>query len=158
MSDLSAAQVMTSPVLTVPEHWGLEQLASFFLDNNVSGAPVTDRSGQVIGVVSMTDIVRHGAMPAQLGEARDTHEYYLASSGRQFTDDEMQGLHIETSADVTTRDLMTPMLFQVAEDASVKDVADMMVRGGIHRVLVSRQKQVTGIVTALDLLKVLRDS
>lgn len=157
MNNLIAADVMTTPVLTVPDDWGMDQLASYFVDKNISGAPVTDATGHLVGVVSMTDIVRHSSMPLSQDEARDTHEYYLASSGRLYTDEEMEGFHIDTSSDATTRDLMTPMLFEVAEDTAVKDVADMMVRGGIHRVLVTNNKKVTGIVTALDMLKVVRD-
>jgi CBS domain-containing protein len=157
MKELTAAAVMTTPVITVADDWGIDKLATFFVDRNISGAPVTSAGGEVIGVVSMTDIVRHSSMPVGQGEARDTHEYYLASSGRQYTEEEMQGYHIENSSDFTVRDLMTPMLFQVAEDATVKEVADMMVRGGIHRVLVISKKKVIGIITALDMLKVLRD-
>ena len=157
MKKLTAADVMTTPVLTVPDDWELERLASFFVENNVSGAPVTDASGEVIGVVSMTDIVRHNSVPVREGQTQDTHEYYLASSGRQYSDEEMQGFHIQVSSGVTTRDLMTPMVFKVAEDASVQEVAGIMISGGIHRVLVSGKHQMLGIVTALDLLKVVRD-
>jgi len=157
MKNLTAADVMTTPVLTVPDDWELERLASFFGDRNVSGAPVTDASGEVIGVVSMTDIVRHNSVPVHEGQTQDTHEYYLATSGRQYTDEEMQGFHIQSASGVTARDLMTPMVFKVAEDASVQEVAGIMVSGGIHRVLVSRNHEVVGIVAALDLLKVVRD-
>ena len=52
---------------------------------------------------------------------------------------------------------MTPMLFDVPETATVQEVADMMVRGGIHRVLVTVEKKLVGIVSALDVLKVVRD-
>ena len=157
MIKLTVADVMTTPVMTVAEDWTLPALATFFIENNVSGAPVTSVTGELVGVVSMTDIVRHDSTPAQDGGARDTHEYYLASSGRRYTDEEMQGFHIENGSGVTARDLMTPMLFQVAGDATVQEVADMMVRGGIHRVLVTRHKKLMGIVTALDMLKVVRD-
>ena len=157
MTDLTVADVMTSPVLTVAEDWPLERLASFFLGNNVSGAPVTSPTGEVVGVVSMTDIVRHSSSPGQEGEDRGTHEYFLASTGRQFTDEEMQGFHIESESGVTARDLMTPMVFEVREDTPLQEVADMMVRGGIHRVLVTKAKKPTGIVTALDMVKIIRD-
>ena len=52
---------------------------------------------------------------------------------------------------------MTPMLFEVPETATVQEIADMMVRGGIHRVLVTSRKKLIGIVSALDILKVVRD-
>jgi len=89
MNNLIAADVMTTPVLTVPDDWGMDQLASYFVDKNISGAPVTDATGHLVGVVTMTDIVRHSSMPLSQDEARDTHEYYLASSGRLYTDEEM---------------------------------------------------------------------
>lgn len=157
MIDLTVADVMTSPVLTVAEDWPLDRLASFFLEHNVSGAPVTNPTGEVVGVVSMTDIVRHSSLHAQEGEDRGTHEYYLASAGRQFTYEEMQGYHIEPEGGVTARDLMTPMVFDIREDAPLQEVADMMVKGGIHRVLVTKTKKPTGIVTTLDMVKVIRD-
>ncbi len=69
----------------------------------------------------------------------------------------MQGFHIEPESGVTARDLMTPMVFEVREDTPVQEVADMMVRGGIHRVLVTKAKKPTGIVTALDMVKIIRD-
>ena len=49
---------------------------------------------------------------------------------------------------------MTPMIFRVDEDAGVKEIADMLIRGGIHRVFVTEGSKLTGIITALDLLKV----
>ena len=51
MTELTVADVMTSPVLTVEEDWSLERVASFFLENNVSGAPVTSPAGEVVGVL-----------------------------------------------------------------------------------------------------------
>lgn len=157
MADMTVAEIMTTPVLTASEDWTIEQLARFFIDNGVSGAPVTNQRGEAIGVVSITDIVRHDTVPVQEGQVRDTHEYFLASSGRQYSDEEMQGFRIEASSSVTTRDVMTPMVFSVAEDTRVQEVADMMVRGGIHRVIVTNDRKVRGIVTALDMLTIVRD-
>ena len=157
MVSLTVADIMTAPVLTVSEQWSIEQLARFFVDNGVSGAPVTNDQGEVTGVVSVTDIVRYGTAPVHEGQVRDTHEYFLASSGRQYSEEEMQGFRIEASSDVTTRDIMTQMVFSVSEQTTVQEVADTMVRGGIHRVIVTNDKKVRGIVTALDMLKIVRD-
>jgi CBS domain-containing protein len=49
------------------------------------------------------------------------------------------------------------MVFDVSENAPVQDVADTMIRGRIHRVLVTRDSELAGIITALDLLEVVRD-
>jgi len=52
---------------------------------------------------------------------------------------------------------MTPMIFEVTEDARVQDVAETMLKGNIHRVFVTRDKKLTGIVTTLDMMQVIRD-
>jgi CBS domain-containing protein len=158
MKNLTVAEIMTTPVLTVPEEWPLDRLASFFVDNHVSGAPVVVESGEIVGVVSMSDIVRHSSVPESREGSRDTHEYYLTHAGRRYTDEEMRGFRIEPEDQIAVRDLMTPMLFAVAEDASAEEVIDMTVTGGIHRVLVTREKRLTGIVTALGLLKAVRET
>jgi CBS domain-containing protein len=49
------------------------------------------------------------------------------------------------------------MIFSVSEDTSVQEVAETMLKGRIHRVFVTRENKLTGIVTALDMLKVIRD-
>jgi CBS domain-containing protein len=54
------------------------------------------------------------------------------------------------------RDIMTPMIFSVSEDTSVQEVAETMLKGRIHRVFVTRDNKLAGIVTALDMLKVIR--
>jgi CBS domain-containing protein len=49
------------------------------------------------------------------------------------------------------------MIFSVSENTSVQEVADVMLKGRIHRVFVTRDGRLAGIVTALDMLKVIRD-
>jgi len=53
---------------------------------------------------------------------------------------------------------MTPVVFQVAEEAGIDQVAETMVKGRIHRLFVTRNGEMVGILTAFDLLKVIRDA
>ena len=153
--DLTLADILTAPVKTVRKDWPLDRLATFLIDNHVSGAPVTTASGEVVGVVSMTDIVRHGSVPATAEDTDVAHEYY--SGGHTIAEHELHGFQVERDDAVTAGDLMTSMLFDLPESATVQQAADMMVRGGIHRVLVTADRKLVGIVTAHDLLKVIRD-
>ncbi len=157
MYNLTVADILTAPVLTVSEDWPLSRLRTFLVDNGVTGAPVTSESGEVVGVVSMTDIVRHCSVAGDQGPREEAHEYYVSNPGRGLGDHDLRGFQVELEDEVTVAELMTPMLFEVPETATVQDVADMMVRGGIHRVLVTTEKKLVGIVSALDVLKVVRD-
>ena len=149
--------IMISPVLAVREDWSIEELTEYLMANNVSGAPVESASGEVVGVVSMTDVVRYVNFPIQEQEAHDVHEYFLSSISRQYALEELQAFRVESETQITVKDLMTDMVFAVDEDATVQDAADIMVKGNIHRVFVTSGKQVVGIVTALDLVKLVRD-
>jgi CBS domain-containing protein len=54
-------------------------------------------------------------------------------------------------------DIMTPLVFSVAEDATVQEVAAAMITGRIHRVFVTRAGALVGIISAMDLLPLVRD-
>jgi CBS domain-containing protein len=157
MKSLTAKDIMTQEVLAARADWSLDRLAEFFADNNISGAPVIDKNETLIGVVSLTDMARHESFSsAGIGKG-DVHEFYYQELDSQYEREELATLRIRTESVTTVCDIMTPMLFAVDEETVVREVADTMVRGHIHRVLVTRDKKVTGIVTALDMLKIVRD-
>jgi CBS domain-containing protein len=52
---------------------------------------------------------------------------------------------------------MTPVVIDVAEDTPVREVAAKMIEGRVHRLFVTRDDKIRGIVTTLDMLKVIRD-
>ena len=57
----------------------------------------------------------------------------------------------------TVGEIMTPMVFEVAEDLPVQQVASTMVRGRIHRVFVTRERKIVGVITALDVLRLISE-
>jgi CBS domain-containing protein len=154
VNDMTAAQLMTRGVLTVDPEWSVERLMRFLSDNGISGAPVVGEEHKPIGVVSLTDIARNGAVTERAPD--NGLEYY-----RRLEDvlglEEMGHFHLETESRATVRDIMTPMVFAVDEDASVQEVAEMMITGRIHRVFVRQGNTLTGVVTSMDLLPLVRD-
>ena len=122
--------IMTKDVWSVRSDWSLEALSQFFFDKHVSGAPVVDHNDTLLGVVSITDLARSSTISPTA--EHETHDYYL-----------------------DTR--MTPMIFEVEEDTNVDEAANMMLKGRIHRVFVTRDKKVVGVVTTMDMLKVIGD-
>ena len=154
--DMTVSSVMRHEVLAVEAGWSLDQLADFLVNKSISGAPVTAADGQLVGVVSLTDIVRQSQLQDQSIDRDDTHDVYLYELERRMDRDELRELHVQYEAPVRVLDIMTPMIFSVSEDTSVQEVADTMLKGGIHRVFVTRDKKLVGIVTALDMLQVIR--
>ena len=133
------------------------RLAEFLVENGISGAPVITDEGTLIGVVSLTDIVRHDSMPQRDPQPHAVAEYYVMGLEGQFSEEEFASFRFDGTSDVTVRDIMTPTLFNVREDTSLAEVANLMIKGRIHRVFVTRGSVVVGLITALDMLKVIRD-
>ncbi|MGB5440822.1 MAG: CBS domain-containing protein, partial [Gammaproteobacteria bacterium] len=137
--------------------WPLDRLADFLVDNSISGAPVTAADGELVGVVSMTDLVRQNRVTGATSGPDTAHDVYLFELERHVSQEEIKLFHTQYESPVQVRDIMTPMIFEVSEDTRIQEVAETMLKGNIHRVFVTRDKKLTGIVTTLDMLQVIRD-
>ncbi|MEN8204543.1 MAG: CBS domain-containing protein [Pseudomonadota bacterium] len=154
---LTVNDVMQRDVLAVDADWPLDKLAGFLVDNSISGAPVTDADGELVGVVSLTDLVRHNSMTDKDTDTNNTHDVYLYELERHVSNEELRVFHTQYESPVQVREIMTPMIFKVSKEDSVQEVAETMLKGMIHRVFVTRKGKLKGIVTALDMLQVIRD-
>jgi CBS domain-containing protein len=153
---MKVSELMQREVLAAEADWSLERLADFLVDNGISGAPVVAAGDRLAGVVSLTDLVRQNRLQDQ-HPREDTHDVYLYDLERRMGREELREMHIQYESPVQVRDIMTPMIFSVSEDTGVQEVADTMLKGRIHRVFVTRDGKLSGIITALDMLQVIRD-
>jgi predicted transcriptional regulator len=157
MKYLTAKDVMNSNVISVPADWTIEELSQFLIDKAITGAPVKNEDGKLVGVVSLTDIVRHDSLAEVDLRADEPHDYYMHGWEDRLSPEDLTSFHIEDKPQALVRNIMTPMIFKVDENTSLPEVADTMIGGRVHRLLVTRGGKVVGIVTTLDLLKVIRD-
>jgi CBS domain-containing protein len=152
---VTAAHVMTREVLAVGADWSVERLVEFLTNHSISGAPVVSSARKPIGVVSLTDVARNGGL-GEHGSA-DAHGFYKNELSSLLARDEMRGLHVDAESSTTVGDIMTPLVFSVEEGAPVQEVAEAMITGRIHRVFVTRAGVLIGVVSAMDLLPLVRD-
>lgn len=135
--------VALHPDMTVPE--AQELLAR----RSVSGAPVVDSAGRILGVVSQNDLVRSAAHPDTAGE-----------KGMFFTSDEdfadLGATPVPPSA-TAVREVMTRRVYHVSRDTGVAVAANIMRERRIHRLLVTDRGVLVGVVTSLDLLRVVEE-
>lgn len=54
---MTAKDLMTTDIITVSPNMPIKQLAMTLIKNQISGAPVVDRKGKIIGIVSEADLV-----------------------------------------------------------------------------------------------------
>jgi CBS domain-containing protein len=151
---LRARDVMQTSVSSVAPDTPLAQVARLFVDDGIHGAPVVDETGRLLGVVSVTDLIRavdetHESGAASAVYFRDVLEYSGPdwSSAPQDFQDRLEQL--------TAGDVMQPSVVTVDEDTSVPEIAKRMRANGIHRVIVVRGEQLVGLISVLDLVGLL---
>ncbi len=127
------ADIMQAHVITVTPATPLVEFARIVAEDRISGAPVVQVDGRLVGLVSKTDLVeRMLADDPKFGMAADREN-------SKFDSREVQ-------------DIMSDSVLTVAENTPLADVAARMVDDHVHRVVVMRDDKIAGIVTSLDLL------
>lgn len=156
MKNLTAKDIMNSDVIVVADEMTVHELANFFTEKMISGAPVINKEGKLIGVVSLSDIVRNDAQRTAIVKRKHETDFYLDGWEDKLDEDDFQDLRLEEDDGLIVRDIMTPLIFKVAETTPISEMADIMIGGRIHRLIVTRDDQVAGIVSTLDMLKAIR--
>jgi predicted transcriptional regulator len=145
-----AKDIMNPNVLTVMDRMDLREAAKIFVDEGITGAPVVDELGNLLGVISQSDLVEYELAT----ERKLTVE---APFYRRPYDEALhhgRGFQIEELPTDTVKDVMTPFLVTVEEDTSIHEVAARMAKFGIHRlIVVDEDEQIRGIVTSMDVLR-----
>src|SRR6516164_1905321 len=138
--DLTAADLMTTPVRTIPQDTRLREAAHLLTRDRISGAPVVDADGRCIGVLSSSDFV---SWAGKDGNGKTIH--FIAPWGEM--------IDIDDSPDNEIRHYMTAQPVTVAPATPIGELAQKMVDAHIHRVLVVvDQSRPQGIVTSTDIL------
>ena len=146
--------LMNPDVMTVADEMTTDELARYLIEREISGAPVVDSQGHLIGVVSMTDIGRNMADASDVESSRSSSFYRDIAA--DFTLEDPGERYIEERA-TTVRDVMTPVIYQVTVTASVAEAARIMVDQHIHRLVVTQGKEPVGIITSMDVLKMVAE-
>ena len=154
MNTKTAKDVMTTPVLGVRPDMTARELATFLTDHQISGAPVLDSANRIVGVVTTTDLAEDDSDQGELSASRSDPGGDVREWEDRMNREDMRALHVEEAGRVVG-DIMTPAVYTVQEEAPVVMLARTMVAGRIHRLFVTRAGRVVGVVTSLDLLRLL---
>lgn len=150
----TARDVMTDWVVSVGPNSSLREVLHLFVSENIHGAPVVDDEGQLAGVITTSDLLRaqedeRDTALATIDYLRDVLEFSSPDWSGDVTDLQDR-LGVRTVADVMTKSVVS-----VPTDASVADVARCLRENQIHRVWVKDEGRLCGVVSTLDLMKVI---
>ena len=157
----SVGEIMTGEVLTVPDTMNASELALFLSEHEISGAPVVDASGALVGVVSTFDLARLASEDVDWsGESRQS--FYRTTPLDDEVMVELYGLSElaevpPEGSQTLVRDFMSTVIQTIDVGTPVPEVARLMRGSHYHRLLVTRDGALAGIVTSMDLLALLAE-
>ena len=151
---LLARDVMQTGVVTIDPEASLLDAYRLFVEEEISGAPVVDEDGRVLGVVSAHDLLRateeeRDTAVVQTSYFRDLAEFSGPDWGSVAQDFQ------DRLAERTVREVMTTGAIVVAPDASIPEVASTLRQHHVHRVLVAEDERLVGLISSFDLVALL---
>ena len=146
---LRAQDLMTQDPKSIDEDATIRESAAALTDARISALPVTNKNGELVGVLSRADIVRH---EGQRGD------FEVPTSdlkpGEADAAEAQRGSHAESTRRTPVKKIMTPSVYVVRPEANLASVVDQMLKRRVHRLYVIDSKGgLIGVVSALDLLR-----
>lgn len=157
LGTLTAADIMTRNVTVVRTNDTLATAVHTLRDAHVTGAPVVDEQGRLVGILSISDLVVR-PLSTEDGESVELPPVPLAHGVDRTTwdlFDQTAALDHSEAAD-TVADRMSKVVTAVTQDAPLVEVARAMCDGHWHRVpVVDGGESLQGIISTMDVLDAL---
>ncbi len=149
LSQILASEVMEKDIVTISGQASLQLAIQLMTDSRISGMPVTDAAGHLLGIVSIRDILEHFT---ENPEAQRPHRSFYDVALNSDQDFDRIDIDFEGEESATVSDVMTAEVYSVPADASLETVSRTMVDHRIHRVLVQDKDGHVGLIATLDVL------
>jgi CBS domain-containing protein len=152
----TAADLMTPNPISIRDMATVQEAIALLTDKGFSAAPVIDRAGKPVGVLSRADILVHDREKAEY--LPPAPEYYHKSDLALDSGEVLEeGFQVVAADPAVVKDMMTPVVFSVTPDAPAYRVVADMHELKVHRIfVVDRSGVLVGVISALDVLRHLR--
>lgn len=141
----TVSDIMSRKLVTVTPATSVDELMKLFAEKDITGAPVVDAQHKLVGVVSFSDMAR----PEMQREPHQV-EYYVNPSWRSVEVTEVD------DRQRTVEDIYTRLVISCDAGDSLERAADLMLDHGIHRLIVTAEGKVVGVVTSTDMIREFR--
>jgi CBS domain-containing protein len=143
---MNAADIMTRTILSAGPETPVAEAIGLMLHNSVSGLPVIDEVGQLVGILTEGDLLRRG----ETGTERQRPRWLEILLGPGRLASEYVRTHGRKVEDIMTREPVT-----VAPETALDEIVELMERHRIKRVPVLEGEKLVGIVSRADFLRAL---
>ncbi len=143
---MKARDIMSTKVVTVSPSMTVRDIAALMVEKHVSGLPVLNDNGTLVGMVSEGDLLRR----PEIGTEKHRRRWVSFFSGV-----DSQAREFTKSHALRASDVMTEQVIHVSEETPLGDVVGLMEKHNIKRLPVLSDGELVGIVSRADLLRAL---
>jgi CBS domain-containing protein len=147
-SAVKAQDIMTRAVVTVGPHTLVPDIAAMMVEKRISGMPVVTEGGEIIGIVSQSDLLHR----VETGTERQGRRKWWMLN---LADADALAREYAKAHGLRAQDVMSRYVISVHEDAQLRDVAEILDTHRIKRVPVLQSGRLVGIITRGDLVRAL---
>lgn len=143
---MKASDIMSTKVVTVSPTTSVRDIAALMVEKHVSGLPVLNENGTLVGMISEGDLLRR----PEIGTEKPRRRWASFFAGA-----DEQAREFTKSHGLRASDVMTEQVVHVAEATSLGEVVGLMEKHNVKRLPVLANAKLVGIVSRADLLRAL---
>ncbi len=144
---MKAKDIMSKEVITVHKNDTIAEIAKVLVDQSISGVPVVDDEGFLVGIVSEGDLLHKETTP-RIPDYINLLGAIIYYNGVEQYNADFKKLMAEQASSI-----MTKKVVSISEETDVDDIAKLMLQHGIKRVPCVKDNKVIGIISQRDLIK-----
>ncbi len=134
-------EIMTRDVVTVSPDTSLKEAGKMLKEKKISGIPVVDDIGNIVGIITITDILK------MLQEIHQWQEIERSATRLSVSD-----LIGKESLNTKVKNVMTKNVYTLDENSNISDVMQLMFTKKIHTIPVMKDNKLAGIIGKRDLI------
>ncbi|BCO09121.1 membrane protein [Desulfolithobacter dissulfuricans] len=144
---LQAKDIMTREVITVNEDLPVKELARILSENRISGAPVLDEQGKVVGVVTESDLIDQNKKVHIPTVVAILDSFIFLESPEKMEKD------LRKMAGTRVGNIFTRELIAVTPDTPLDEIATLMSEKGVHTLPVMEGENLVGVIGKSDIIR-----
>ncbi len=150
MHRIKVSEAMTPDPITVTPDMEVADIAKVMVDNNIGGVPVVDEDGELLGIVTESDLIVQDTVVKFPSFVSFLSGYVFVPGSLHKFEDKFKKAVAATASEVMTEDVITLDVEDSAEDA-----ATMMSKKKMKRFPVIKEGRLVGIITMADIVKLI---
>lgn len=150
---MKAKEIMTSPVFTVSPDTPVAQIARLLCEKHISGVPVVDDTGKVVGIVAEIDLIKRHARVHFPIYLPFLDSLIFLESPRRYQED------VRRALGTTAEEIMTQPVNTAAPDTDIEEIATLMVDERANPIpILDAKGALVGIVSHTDIVRLVEQA